>query len=72
MESTQRIDSASLIYDPEQLRIELGVSRATVYKGLRAGTIPSIRLGKRYIIPRAAIQKWLESGGTPPGTKLTN
>jgi excisionase family DNA binding protein len=47
----------------EELAEELGVSRATVYAGLREGTIPGIRLGKRFIIPRAAITEWLRSAG---------
>jgi excisionase family DNA binding protein len=52
-----------LTYHPEELATKLNVSRQTVYKGLRAGTIPAIRLGKRFVIPRAAIEKWLENGG---------
>jgi excisionase family DNA binding protein len=47
----------------DELARELGVSRVAVYAGLRAGTIPSIRLGKRFILPRAAIARWLESAG---------
>ena len=41
----------------------LGISQSLAYDGLRAGTIPSIRLGKRFIIPRAAIQRWLATAG---------
>ncbi len=56
---------SSSIYQPAELAKMLSVSRQTVYKGLRDGTIPSIRLGRRFVIPKAAIEKWLESGGTP-------
>jgi excisionase family DNA binding protein len=39
----------------------LGTSRATIYAGLRSGKIPSRRIGKKFIIPRAAIEEWLKS-----------
>ncbi len=46
----------------------IGISRASAYAGLRDGSIPHIRIGKRrYIIPRAAIDQWLKnaSNGVP-------
>ena len=49
----------------DELAAELGISRQSVYTGLRAGTIPSIRLGKRFVIPRAAIAEWLRSAAAP-------
>jgi excisionase family DNA binding protein len=54
-------------YAPEELAVMLNVSRQTVYKGLNNGVIPSIRLGRRFVIPKAAIEKWLESGGLNEG-----
>ena len=45
----------------DELAQELGLGRLTVYAALRNGTIPSIRVGKRYILPRAAIAEWLKS-----------
>jgi excisionase family DNA binding protein len=52
----------------DELATELGLSRQSVYTGLRNGRIPSIRLGKRFVIPRAAISAWLRSAGgaVPP------
>ncbi len=44
-----------------ELARELGLGQLTVYAALRNGTIPSIRVGKRYILPRAAISEWLKS-----------
>lgn len=49
---------------PDDLAKMLGTSRATVYAGLRNGRIPSRRIGKRFIIPRAAIDEWLRSSGS--------
>ena len=56
----------SLVYKPEEVRKLLGCSRGVVYSGLRAGTIPCVRVSPRkYLIPKAAFMRWLENGGNP-------
>jgi excisionase family DNA binding protein len=42
---------------------ELGIVLNAVYEGLKNGSIPSIRVSKKYIIPRSAIQEWLRTAG---------
>jgi excisionase family DNA binding protein len=42
----------------------LGLSRASVYEAVRTGQIPSIRFGKRIVVPRAALNKMLSQTGT--------
>jgi len=37
----------------------LGISRGAAYAHVRDGSIPSIRLGKRLLVPRAALDKML-------------
>jgi excisionase family DNA binding protein len=54
----------------EDLARELGISRQKAYTELRAGHIPSIRLGRRFVIPRAAIAEWLRTAGTPASKRL--
>jgi len=54
---------ANVYRNVDELARELGLGRLTVYSALRNGTIPSIRVGKRYVLPRAAIQEWLRSAG---------
>jgi excisionase family DNA binding protein len=49
-----------LTYTVEELCEAIGRNRVGVYADLAAGRIPSRRLGNRYIISRAAIQRWLE------------
>jgi excisionase family DNA binding protein len=48
----------------------LGISRSTAYDQVRTGAIPSIRLGRRIVIPTANIRKMLRLDGvdaeTPP------
>jgi excisionase family DNA binding protein len=39
----------------------LGLSRATAYEAARAGTIPVIRIGRRVLVPRAALDRLLNS-----------
>lgn len=37
----------------------LGLSRASAYQAIRGGLIPSIRVGKRIVVPRAALMQFL-------------
>ena len=39
----------------------LGLDRKTVYEGAASGQIPSIRVGRRLLFPRAAIDAWLSA-----------
>lgn len=48
---------------PAQFGDEFGISRNTVSKLLNEGAIPSIRLGRRWFIPRAAVESWLATAG---------
>jgi excisionase family DNA binding protein len=42
----------------------LGIGRDATYAAVQAGTIPSIRVGRRIVIPREAIGKILGQGRT--------
>lgn len=52
-------------YTADELASMLDVSRQLVYIGLRNKTIPSIKLNKRFIIPRTAIDEWMRKAGDP-------
>ena len=41
----------------------LGISRNFAYQLVREGKLPSIRFGKRILIPRVALEKMLEKVG---------
>ncbi len=51
----------------------LGIGRDAAYAAVQAGTIPSIRVGRRVVIPREAIGRILAQGRTlvpgPPTTE---
>ena len=46
----------------------LGVDRKTVYEGAARGQIPSLRIGRRVLFPRAAIEGWLSGSAGSRGT----
>jgi len=43
----------------------LGISRGLAYELARAGQLPSLRLGRRLVVPRAALLEWLERAARP-------
>ena len=43
----------------------LNLSRATTYSLVNQGVIPSIRLGRRIVVPRKALEELLASVGKP-------
>src|ERR1700683_3450926 len=45
------------------LAADLGLSERSTRSALRRGEIPHIRVGRRFILPRAAIAEWLRSAG---------
>jgi len=48
---------------PREFASHTGFGQTATYKMLAAGEIPCIRVGSRFFIPRAAMEKWLESCG---------
>jgi excisionase family DNA binding protein len=46
----------------EEAAATLGVSRASAYEAVRRGEIPAIRIGRRVLVPRAALDRLLSAG----------
>jgi excisionase family DNA binding protein len=46
-----------------ELATDLGLSERSTRDALRRGEIPHIRVGRRFILPRAAIAEWLRTAG---------
>lgn len=44
----------------------LGISRSSAYECVRAGSIPSIRLGRRIVIPKQAVARILDVAAQLP------
>ncbi len=53
----------SLVYDVPTAGKLLNLSRATAYSLCAQGIIPTIRLGKRVVVPRKALEDLLASVG---------
>lgn len=49
----------------EEAAAVLGISRAFAYEAVRRGEIPSIRIGRRVLVPRAALERLLDGGSAP-------
>jgi excisionase family DNA binding protein len=45
----------------------LGISRAAAYNAVKTGEIPSIRIGRRLVIPTAAVRRMLQLDGNGGG-----
>ena len=56
---------------PEAGRI-LGVGRDVAYEAAARGEIPVIRLGRLIRVPKAALERFLESGGLLDGSASNN
>jgi len=55
-----------LVYSvPEAGRL-LSLSRATAYTLAAQGIIPTIRLGRRLVVPKVALEKLLAEAGSKP------
>lgn len=46
----------------EEAAVYLGVSRASAYNAARAGQLPTVRVGRRLLVPTAALRRMLELG----------
>jgi excisionase family DNA binding protein len=44
---------------PEAAKL-LGIGRQLAYEGVKTGQIPVIKVGRRLLVPRAAVEKLLE------------
>lgn len=56
---TTQASDVRLTYTIDEAAVLLGVSRNFAYAQVEKGAIPSVRLGRRRLIPRAALEKLL-------------
>ena len=55
-----------LVLTVEEAAKILNLSRASAYQGVAHGEIPSIRVGRRILVPRQALERMLK-GNSKPG-----
>lgn len=56
----ENIDSLPEFCTPAELSLIFPVSRATLYRMAEQKRIPSLRIGRRVIIPRESLKNWIE------------
>jgi len=59
--STEQLER--LTYSVRDLQVVLGMGKNTVYRLLKDGTIPNRQYGRKYVIGKTTIKKWLEGNG---------
>jgi excisionase family DNA binding protein len=50
-----------MTYTVDEIAALMRIARNSAYDGVRSGEIPSIRVGRRYLIPRERFHAWLNS-----------
>jgi excisionase family DNA binding protein len=50
-------------YNVEEAGRLLGIGRNQAYEAARAGQIPTIKIGKRVLVPKAAFDRMLQGSG---------
>lgn len=57
--ATNRNEKSRLTLTVDEAAVLLGISRSLAYAAVARGEIPSIRVGRRYLVPVAALDKLL-------------
>ena len=64
--TTETSRSERLTYTVEEAAELLGISRNSAYEAVRKGEIPTIRLGRRILIPRSRLEAMLDQADGRP------
>ena len=56
-------DSERLVLTIEEARKLLRISRGLMYQAVNSGEVPSIRIGRRILIPRVLLEQTLKGSG---------
>ena len=60
------MDHGRLTMKVEEAATLLGISRALAYELVARGELPSLRLGRRIVVPRRALEAMVEQAGPEP------
>lgn len=55
-----RINGERLTYDIPEAGKLLGLSRGAAYEAARTGELPTIKIGRRILVPKAALDRMLD------------
>jgi excisionase family DNA binding protein len=48
-----------MTYTVDEVAEMLGLARGTAYARVQDGSIPAVRMGRRWVIPKASFNSWL-------------
>lgn len=54
-------DQLPIVLNADQLALALGISRANAYQLMHSKGFPTLRLGKRLLVPKDKFLEWLDS-----------
>lgn len=58
-------EAEKLVYTIAEAGEKLSLSRPSMYLAIQRKSIPFIRVGRRILIPRSALEKFLSNAGQP-------
>ena len=61
LSETKNYDELPLFLNAEKLAKVLGVSISSAYELMHEKDFPSVRIGKRFIVPREDLKAWIEN-----------
>jgi excisionase family DNA binding protein len=61
--NAQAITNERVCLTIEEARRLLGIGRSQAYAAARSGELPTVRIGKRLLVPRIALERMLERAG---------
>jgi len=56
-------ENCRIVLTVEEAAQLLGLSRGSIYEAIRRGDIPSLRVGRRILVPRVALERLLAEVG---------
>jgi excisionase family DNA binding protein len=51
-----------LVWKVPEVATQLGVEASTIYRLIRAKQLPALRVGRRVVVPKVALARYLEGG----------
>lgn len=61
-----------IAFSPQEVMAQTGLSRTTVYKAVKDGTIKSVRIGGRILIPKCFIEEMINGNTSAAAASKSN
>jgi excisionase family DNA binding protein len=68
--SAPKTGDERLVFSVEEAGRLLGLSRGTAYLAAQTGALPTVRIGRRLLVPKVALESLLASPRTRPATEV--